>query len=306
MTQVFYAHGLVTPNANITQLRAPAASYAIQQLVQMSSGDYAPSYAGGITSAPALPFSTSDIRTALTLFDSDEAHTKGRNVSYDGSAGNTDLLYRMGEAYGVREDLATATHEQLRYTKAFLVWDTITATQGGVAEMACRLFATHDGTNKPLTQTQAAITLNPAIASLFTLGPISINGTAYDGLQRMTWSNNLALELIADSGNPFVSYAAVRAYSPTIRAVVRNAALHRTITNTGLAITAYAQYLRQLEDADITYDDNESKHIKFTATNGTVYATRLDAAGLVELSVVLTRPNSTTDPFAMAYDQAIT
>ncbi len=307
---VFYPHALDFSDGDlITQLTDVAPIYNFQDAVAFSSGDVAPMWSGSLSAAPAITFGSRQIKSILDLCDAAAGHGNGKSyVAYDGSGGSTDIWYRKGEAFGLRIADATAEHERMRMTRAFLRWDSISAQQNQVAEIRSMCGAGYDGSNDPLIDTQQVLSGDEAVNHLFTLGPIDINGTKLDGLQGYTWQNNLVPEIVFDSGVPFPTYLAVATYSPTIVARVRNASLMRTFGGTlpdasqprGLAITSFAAYLRKLKASDLCEADASEVHVKFSATAGTVKARQVDSAGLVDIFIQLQRPNAAS--YAFTYD----
>jgi hypothetical protein len=300
---VFYPQAINFAQADvpITQLTNVSAMYAFSDVVEFSSGDVAPFWSGSLQSAPACPFGSRQVKSLLDLCDPGAAHAKGKSyVAHDGTASTCDLFYRKGVNYGLRIADATASHELLRMTRGFYRWDSITANQGAVAEINGVLAAGWDGTNDPLVDTQAALTENEAVNHLFTLGPLTINGTDVDGVQSVTWSNNNQPELVFDQGIPFPTYLGIARYNPQIVARVRNGTLLRTFSSRGTALTSLSFYLRKLKASDLCEANVDAVHIKFTASAGTVKARQIDSRGLVALHIQIQK--ATADGYAFTYD----
>ncbi len=305
---VFYPHAIDFDDGDlITQLTNVTPAYNFQDVVEFSSGDTAPLWSGSLSSAPNVGFTTRQCKSILDLCDPTALPTKAKTVAYDGHAGSIDVYLRKGEAFGLRTADATAEHERARLSEGFLEWTTITATQNQLAEIACNLVAAYDGTNDPLIFTQQAVTgLTRAVNHLFTLGPVKLNGTALDGLQGWTLTNNTNLEVIFDSGVPFPRYIGINTYSPTLACRVRNGALMRTIGTRTTAISSLTFYLRKLQASALAVADATEQHICFTASAGTVKARQVDNTGLIDLFLQLQRPNATTEPYVFDTTAAIT
>jgi len=306
-TTVFYPHAIDFADGDlITQLTNITPAYNFQDVIEFSSGDTAPLWSGSLSSAPAIPFTTRQCKSILDLCDPFALPTRGKVVAYDArGGGNVDVWLRKGEAFGLRTADATAEHERARLTMAFLEWSTITATQNQLAEIACRLVAAYDGTNDPMVLTQQALSGTRAVHHLFTLGPVTLNGTALDGLQSWTMSNNTVLEVIFDSGVPFPRYIGINNHSPTLMARVRAGTLMRTIGTRGTAITSLTWYLRKLQASALAEPDASQVHIQFVATAGTVKARQVDNTGMVDLFFQLQRPVAVTNPYLFDTTAAI-
>lgn len=303
---VFYPHAIDFSDGDlITQLRNITPAYNFQDITEMSSGDLWPSYSGSLSAAPRCAFSTRQVKSILDLADASAAHGNGKIVGYNGSGGNTDVWLRKADAYGLRVDDATDGHERARLTKAFLKWDTITAQQNQAAEISCELVAGYDGVNDPLVFTQEPLSGNPAVNHLFTLGPITLNGTNLDGLQGFTWTNNTALDVVFDSGVPFPTYIGVQMFSPTITARVRNGELMRTIGSRGVAVASLIVYLRKLQVSAIAESNASSVHIAFVGAGGTAKARQVDNQGLVDVHIQLHSVTTNVSPFSFDTTSAI-
>lgn len=296
---VFYPHAIDLPNGDLlTQLTNVTPAYNFQDVVEFSSGDTAPLWSGTLGAAPSCAFSTRQCKSILDLCDPLTLPSQGKVVAYDGHAGSIDVWLRKGEAFGLRTADATVEHERARLTEGFLEWTTITASQNQVAEISCRLVAAYDGTNDPMVITQQALTgITRAVNHLFTLGPVTLNGSALAGLQGWTLSNNSNLEVIFDSGVPFPRYIGVNNYSPTLMCRVRDGTLMRTIGTRTTAITSLVFYLRKLQASAICVADASAEHISFSCTAGTVKARQVDNTGLVDVFMQLQRPTAAVEPY---------
>jgi len=310
-TLMFFPHAIDFADGDlITQLTNVTPSYGFQDIVEFSAGDTSPMWSGSLSSAPAVAFSTRQIKSILDLADPAAVHGNGKVVAYDAQdASDTIEVYlRKGEAYGLRESDATVEHEKVQLTQGFMSWSTISAQQNQLAEIACQLVATYDANNDPLIFTQSALTgITKAVNHLFTLGPIKLNGTALmGGLQGFTLSNNAAIIPVFDSGISFPRYIGIASFSPTIVARVRDATLMRSIGTRGAAVTSLTCYLRKLSASAIAVADATQEHISFSATAGTVKARQVDNQGLVDLFIQLHKPDAITHPYTFDTTAAIT
>src|SRR6185436_20732774 len=101
---------------------------------EFSASQAVPQFTGTHQAAPDNRFSTSQIKAIL------DACTD-YNVAKDYSGlGNVDVEYKAGINSGVRTPDATLAHIRGRGTNnTMLCWESITARQGQIAELRCRL-----------------------------------------------------------------------------------------------------------------------------------------------------------------------
>lgn len=299
-----YLYQVVLPSgATIAELTDATPAAAVNVLSAMAAGDVLPQFVGGHGAAPAIDFRSPQIKTIL-----DACGLFG----YDASAGNCDLHYRSGTNFSTR----AATGLRIRCVKALMYWSQITARQGGLADIACRIIPTFDGTNAPMSS--AGATAAPALslpAQYYTLGPVSINGTAVAGVT--DWSLDLGVKLHTEAGDgeAYPSWCGVEAQAPVLTLNTRTLSQFATVSVGGLALngtTGLVFYLRN-KTADLAGNvaNGTSTHIKFSAANGAVFMENASGGGdgpaACALKIYLRRSDtSAAHPLTISTASAIT
>ena len=304
---LWYLHNIRLPEGSpvdITEITDSRVAIETEPLVARASGDTAPLYSGASFTNALVTFSTPQIEALLTLID-----TEGIATKYAG-ASKVLAYVRKGIPLGTREAPASVVHETFSLSENLLTWNSLRADQGGVATIDVRIRPTYDGTTLPIVAAGAAALVGTVAAGeLFTLGPVSLNAANVDGLQSASWENNISLNEIGDSGSPHITYADVGAFGPVITLRSTDASILRTFGMNGTALTGSGMvfYLRRRIASGVNHPNASSEHIKLTATTGTIHARELSGEqAAVELTIILTKANATTDPFAIAVNQAIT
>jgi len=272
-TELFYLSGILLPTSSwISELTDTTPAVNVEQITGYAAGGVSPDFVGAYGSIPDITFTTPQVATVLALCGSGW---------YDLSAGNTDLYYQASTRLGAREAIADLDHLQIRAVRALLTWDRITARQNQDAEISCRIIPTYDGTNLPLVPTkEQAIPSCAQATERFTLGPAAINTTTITGLQGWSLENRPQLDVIADSGEPYASYAGIQRFEPAFSFDTFDLEWWNTIGIAGLTLSSLTAYLRRLSpDTDTPYANNQSQHISITATNGIAEIERSSGAG---------------------------
>ena len=266
----YYLHGILLPGGTwISSLTDTTPKAAVQHITEFAPSAIVPSFRGGYGARPEISFTTPQIKTILD--------TCGL-VGADLSASNVDLFYKRATNLGTREAIADLDHLRIRCVRSMLVWDRISARQGQLATVSCRLVPTYDGTNAPLQPTGGvAITAEIKTADFFTLGPVAINGTNVDGAIEWDLNLNLTYKEQASEGEPYLSYFGVHRHDPVLTVTPEDLGYWATIDVTGLTMTALVAYLRKLDADDVgPLADGTAEHIKFTAEDNPCGLATLD------------------------------
>lgn len=260
-TSQYYLHGILLPTgAWISQLTDTTPASNVQQIVEYAAGAAVPSFRGAHGARPDVSFTSTQIGTILAACGMWGA---------DLSAGNCDLFYRQGANLSTRAALATSSHLRIRAVRAMLYWESITAKQGDLATIRCRLVPTFDGINPPLVATgSTTIASQPLAVAPYTLGPVALNGVALDALAGWTLSLNPTLNEKASGGDSWTSFCGISRHDPVLEIQPENLGCWSAIGAGGLALTAVAAYLRK-KAADLTTNvaDGVAGHIGFASAD---------------------------------------
>jgi len=245
----------------ISELDDATPATNINYLIAHASGEPLPRFAGGFGAVPDVRFSTPQVATVLT-----ELGLTGADLS----GGNTDLLFRRGDNRATRELEAAAVHLRARCVSAFAYIESITAGQDVEALARVRVIPTYVGGVVPLilAGTVAVDSNNAETAEHFTLGPADVDG-ALGGLIRMELDLQPEPQIVADSGEPFPSFAGLKWSRPRFNFTTRENDDLASLGTAGAALAALTAYLRRLEpDQAGPYAVGQNQHVKFTASAG--------------------------------------
>jgi hypothetical protein len=271
---LYYPHAIVLPSSTvISQLSDLGPGYELDDLSEFAAGQVGPQFVGSGKSMPQVSFSSTQLSSLLAEID-----TLG--VCKSLAAGNTDVYYRKGASLGARVAAASSAHIRLRMaSNGLLAWQSIQCDQDRTAEIRARILPVWDGTNNPLVITgSTALAGASAVNSIYTLGPIKINGSFVGGLTTLSWENNLEYEEVGSDGEEFISYGGIRSVRPVITFRTKNAEVLSTFGAKGTAVTALSCFFRKRQSAGINVADNTAEHISLTHTAGVVKAQRISNA----------------------------
>ena len=301
-TRLFYPAGARFNATYLHSCRSQSAERNLEDLTEFSAGDWAPSFTGSKSAAPEFQIEATDLQSVLSLLTVE-------NMTGDFGAVNVDLFFRQAQQNALRYAEASAEHLVYRLTSnAMGYWSQIQANQNDEARISLTVCASWNGSNAPLLRIPSqSIPTSALITHLFTLGKIEINGSEVPGVQSMTWTNNLEIEKISESGSPWPTLLVARQARPVIRIEALDLEENDAYGIDGQALTDLTLYLRRRKASGINYDDGDTVHLKFAATAGTVKVlTTGGERGTDSIEVHLQRPTAGGALFTATTGQAIT
>lgn len=263
-----------TPNVTIPVSRH-GFNPALGQIVEANSGDVDPTYMAVMTAAPVLGIMTRAM-SVLSSFG-----IAGAQIT------TMDAWLQQLVKHGTRN----ATSKKLTIATGICVPRTLTVAQGQPAELALEAIAlSSDGTTAPVAAGTGTMAANPTPV-LHTLGPVSLNGQAYDVIS-MTIDFGIGLLVEASEGNVYPDYATIIARTPSISVVGKDVDLRTAVGFDGLAqgATDSLFHLRKLDQNGKRVANNVAEHIKFTIDDGMISAQAINAPhgerALTEITIV--------------------
>lgn len=301
LSTVKVLHGITTPTNFYSVLESASPMAQIEVSAETPAGHTQPLFTAIRSVRPAFEFVTKQVANAMSEFGI---------LGVDLSA-NCDFYYRNAANLGTRVADASTAHSRIRAAQAHGVLQSITARHDADATASCRVVATYDGTNLPLVPVDnAALTgITPAVAGLFTLGPVSINGATLDGVDEMTLSLNPTIEELASDGEPYVTFSHVATIAPELR-IVSYTNTWATFGLNGTALTSFEGFLRAKSADGINVANGTNSHASITAAGGgiiTVERTEASAsnAGRTTLRIPLRAANAAGNAVTFATGVAI-
>lgn len=265
---LYYPHAIVFPDeTEITLFDALDAENNYADLTEYSASEVMPGFTGSHSAVPQLRFRTPQLKTLLD-------HIDVEGVCGDESGGNTDIYYRRGTNKGTRVASATSSHLRARMaSNAWLAFESLSVRDGELAEATARLQPVWDETNAPIQWAASqALAGTSAVAAIFGLGPVKLQGSFIEGVMSAELNMNLEYEEIRADGKGFPVYLAVRRARPVLTLEVTNRAVMATYGATGTALSAVLFYLRKKAASGINVANGTEEHIQFSCQDGTIKA----------------------------------
>ena len=180
----------------------------MRQIIASGSGAVDPSFVGVGEIAPEITFDTTAIKTAL-------ANCGGA----DGDALSNDIFFLQKLLDGGLRGGA-ATHVKLTAATGIIIPTQIRAAQGGEATIGYRALPTSaDGEAAPiaLLAGQSLEVGQSVVSEIYTLGPVSINGTPLEGVDDITIDFGITLtDKRSGSGAVYPTFIGIMKREPVI------------------------------------------------------------------------------------------
>lgn len=260
---------------------------AVEALLLESDGEVHPRYSGVAAVRPVIAFDTYSVAKLLALGTNTFA-LYGQAISSSCIAKTwlQKLTKGAGRA-GAGANVLMAVNEGI------LVPRRLAASGARPAVLSCEIVATWDGTNAPITLTgsQSLVGDAGADAALF-VGPVSVNGTALEGVQSITVDFGISLVLLGEEEDATPQYVAVGTGRPSIRVAFANADFLTTLGVWGnpQGATDTLVYLRAGTKGGARVAKATAAHTKISVDDGVIYAEGLDEGGGIQVPTLVIQP----------------
>ncbi len=239
-------------------------SPAIAKTVQASDGAVDPTYVAVMSQSPRITFGSTALATILG-----SCGISGAVIDADGTyPGLVCWFQKMAEG-GVRA--SGSNHLKLTAKEGILVPRSISAGMDGPATMTLEAVLTYDGTNDPIVIADSqALSGSPAVGELFTVGPVSINGTTLEGIQSIEIDFGIQVTVQGGDGQVWPTYCAIMSRGPSIRVRTTDVSSLSTfgLTGTAQGATDSVVYLRKVDEGGTRVADGTAQHLSFTVDEG--------------------------------------
>jgi hypothetical protein len=308
---VFYPHAMrataIAGGAElfcVTLIDDMRPAHGFEDLVTFDAAQVGPNFVGSHRAIPDVRLTTPQLGTLLPTFVSGDYY-----VSRDLSLYNVDHYYRSGVNLGSRVAAGTSSHLQFRASgNSMLALESISASEGQLASLTCRN-APVLGAQDPLVPTGAIALGGSAVGgSLFTMGPVKLNGTFLQGGVYAGIDFNLEYEEESSHGDGFLTYVGIRRYRPVITVRTRKTDYMASFGQRGTALSSCVMYLTNKLASGINAAAASSVHLKITtATSGVIKAREVQGdRSMVELTIEPVQTAQDTAPVVIAVNQQIT
>lgn len=207
-------------------------------------------------------FSTLDVASVCGVVD---IATKGLAIQ----AGTITIPYQKRENFSTFA--SGSTHYALTGANALVVPTSFSASENGNATASLDvIFASTDGTTAPVTESSAAALGSTSHSSLYSLGPVSINGTALDCPVNLTINTGITTRQQYCKGNIYpVEIYLTPPITPSIE--ISGPGLDQVLGALGgwVAGTSLVAYFRKRAPTGFVADAT-AEHIKFSFADGLI------------------------------------
>lgn len=248
----------------IDQIDEQTNTSGVQRIARSADGAATPTYTAVMRADPRFTFRTTDIKAVLDLIDLNDglAIASGVNIYYQKLA--EDGKRASGS---VHRKVATAAAGGL------VVVRPISASVGEVAMVELEVFVkSSDGDPLTWTNNAALPAGGGGVASLWTVGPVQINGTKYDGVRSVSVDPGIEVLAEASDGLVYPNFINITQQVPSISATIRNLAVADLLKNAGAAQGGVASesyvWLRKIDEGGKRVADATQEHIQFEVHEG--------------------------------------
>ncbi|MCA9017267.1 MAG: hypothetical protein KDA77_18185 [Planctomycetaceae bacterium] len=259
---------------NLTLKQIMNASFAenVQPIRGRVSGgiDTSEIYAG--EADPRLQFTTEDVATAvavttfcstgLAIATSTETITVPFKVRAD----------QGGFATGSNHYSLTSTEGGFAYPTQFQ------ASQGGNASVDIELVLISDDGLKPFATNASASIASAAFTAQYTIGPVTINGTAITEPLSITVNPGIQVEVRRFDGLNYPQVVNIISRDPSITINFRDIADFHAFTGSVAGLSSFSAFFRKRDATGFVAEATE-EHVKFTFADGLLEAGNFSVSG---------------------------
>lgn len=314
LTQTYYVReielGLIAGNVVICQITSSAPSPNNELIVNFAGGAPYASFTGLMSHNPTESFSTEQIATLLAAIGNNPGiMVSDQNVSPSPDPA-TVITYQAASRGAVRDAEGDSAHILATIYNALLTWESISASQGGIAEISCMLTPTYDGSNALMAfSVDQTCSVVGAVTEKYTLGPIYINNTLVQGVTGVNISSGVSVAPETTNGDTDPSYVAIQRASPTITFNTPDAERFANhFKGTAIDSNNVLIYLRKKSPDGGNVADGTGEHIKITVDDGFIDAQSLGGgiSSRADAGIRVTPRSTTGEAFPLTFSTTST
>lgn len=253
---------------NVDAITDSNISMEITHRITHAAGRFKPSHTHTASAMPMIGYTTTDLATVLGSIDPDA----GLAIDGGGSAFTSlDAFLTKMQTGGARA--SGSVNYRVRIVEALCTLGTLTLPHQGDATLSGEIHAVYDGTNAPFQFSEVqALPHTPSVDEKFTLGPVEINGTALDGVQRVTITFGVNVLKLSAGDDYYATFACIAQVDPLIEIVTKEVPVLNDYGLTGTAVTSsdVVIYAKKYSKGSNFVADATAEHIKFTIDDGVI------------------------------------
>lgn len=254
---------VVTSAGQINQVQSHSLDPGIETLCLSGDGRVDYEFATVMFMSPILRFTSTALGRALTA------------AGVSGLAVTTSIDFWLQKASQGGTRLSGTNSIKVAATTGLLVPTQITAVDRQIATISYEMAAVSpDGSAAPILmtvdQTMPALT---AVDEAFTVGPVSINGDAVEGVRRITYDTGLRVAVLGGSGEGYPTFAYVDKRKPTISVETTHVDIVNDFGGFHVAqdiLTDSAVYFRRKLRNGVNVPAATTEHIKLGIDDGLI------------------------------------
>lgn len=227
-----------------------------------AAGQIDPTFTSVTGISPRVTFSTSDVSAALGA------------IGLGGLALSSNAVVYMQTRAADGEFQAGANHMSWTLSNGLVVPRSLSVNQGGNASLTGEIIGrSTDGQSTPWTYSgTATLSGDNHVDNLFTLGPISINGTEVGVVQSLNIDFGLNVSVNRGDDDIYPTFLHINSRRPTIRYTTEKPVNLNTIGLAGSAqgSTDSVIYLRARANDGVLVADGTTSHLSLTVDAGII------------------------------------
>jgi hypothetical protein len=276
MTEEKLFYDLTLPNSltgsaiRFTQASDPNPKLGLRPIMEVLTGSPYVTFTGAGEGNPDFTFMSKDLQTTVDMFVAAYGVNPAHGFCFAPFTGNGDVGYKAMLAGSTHTSPLTAAHDIHRFENPLVYLQGFSAQQNGDVSARLRMcpqWATVTDSPKTLLTGQMLNSVLPTTVSIFTMGPVKVNGSFVTGLKASDISFELGVQEHHAGGGQWPSMI----YGQTLIARVNLSSKTASYLATSVeAITSLSVYFAQRKGNSATqcWGAGENKHIKFTASAG--------------------------------------
>lgn len=207
---------------------------------------------------------------------------------------------------GDRTAAGTSVHTSLAIASGMICWNRIQARGVEPATVSLQIAAIYNGSVDPVVATNdTTLSGTPAADEHWTVGPISLNGTVYAGIQSVSIDLGISLFLKASDGEQWPTFVAIQTRNPVVEFTTDDPKAWGLYGLNGVALSSGSVYLRKFAANADRVAVATQEHIGFSLpASGLIHAEATEAGDNNEATttvrVELNRVDGSTPP--LTYD----
>jgi hypothetical protein len=253
-----------------TQCTDPNPKFGATPIAEVLTGSPYVEWTGVGSAEPDFTFSTKDLTTLFTMLVAARTADNAKGFMIADFTGNGDVGYQAMKGGSSREDPLSLLHDVHRFMNPVLYLQGLSANQDGDAAARVRMCPKWDGSTtdpKVLLTLQALNASRPSAVSMYTLGPVKLNGSWITGEQSTDLTFDLGWKAQRASGRPYPTLQYAKTLITRLGISTKTAAYLSSLITPITALSVY--FIQRKENASPGFwPDADSKHIKITATGG--------------------------------------